>query len=322
MAIKFYAAPMEGLTTYLWRRIHREIFGGADQYFTPFLSPNDNESFQRRELEELQHNDGMTVIPQILANSARHVLWAARELAEMGYREINFNLGCPAGTVTAKRKGAGALRDLSALSRMLEDIFAGLPQGMHLSVKTRVGWENTEEWPEILRVYNRFPISELIIHPRVQKEFYRGHAHRELLEVTLSTSPAPICYNGDIFTPQDAAELTSQYPSLSALMTGRGLMADPALLRRARGGAPASREELRHYHDMLYEAYREKTGSDLNTIYRMRELWNYLSGSFQDTKQFLKKVRKAGSRQEYFFAVDQLFSESELHARPLPPTAK
>ena len=322
MAIKLYAAPMEGLTTYLWRRIHHEIFGGADKYFTPFLSPNDNESFQRKELDELRYNEGMTVVPQILANNARHVLWAARELAEMGYEEIDFNLGCPAGTVTAKRKGAGALRDLPALSAMLEEIFAGLPREMHLSVKTRVGWENTAEWPEILQVYRRFPISELIVHPRVRKELYRGPAHGELLQATLAESPAPVCWNGDIFTPQQAEDLTKQTPRLSALMTGRGLIADPALLRRIRGGAPASRDELRRYHDALYEAYRERMGSDLNAIYRMRELWNYLSGSFRDTGQFLKKVHKATSRQEYFTAVDRLFSESELNLNPLPPAAK
>ena len=322
MGIKLYAAPMEGMTTYLWRRIHHEIFGGADKYFTPFLSPNDNESFQRKELDELRHNEGLIVVPQILANSARHVLWAARELAKMGYEEINFNLGCPAGTVTAKRKGAGALRDLSALSAMLEEIFAGLPRGMRLSVKTRVGWESTAEWPEILQVYQRFPISELIVHSRVQKELYRGQAHRELLKDTLEKSQALVCWNGDIFAPQQAKELANQFPKISALMTGRGLMADPALLRRIRGGAPAAKEELRRYHDALYDAYRERMGSDLNAIYRMRELWNYLSGSFLHTEQFLKKVRKVRSRREYFAAVDRLFSESETDPHPLPPAVK
>ena len=322
MGIKLYSAPMEGMTTYLWRRVHRQIFGGADKYFTPFLSPNDNESFQRKEQDELRHNEGMTVVPQILANSARHVLWAARELVEMGYGEFNFNLGCPAGTVTAKRKGAGALRDLPALSAMLEEIFEGLPQGMRLSVKTRVGWESTTEWPEILQVYCRFPISELIVHPRVRKELYRGQAHGELIQNTLAESTVPVCWNGDIFTPQQARELANQAPQLSALMTGRGLMTDPALLRKIRGGAPASKDELRRYHDALYGAYRERMGSDLNAIYRMREMWNYLSGSFLHTGQFLKKVRKARSRQEYFAAVDRLFSESELDPHPLPPAVK
>ncbi len=322
MEIKYYAAPLEGMTTYLWRHIHHEIFGGADKYFTPFVSPNANQSFQTKELDELQHNEGLTVVPQILANNATHFLWAAREMYDMGYREINFNLGCPAGTVTAKRKGAGALSDPAALEAMLDEIFAGLPHGLRLSIKTRVGKSSVEEWPGLLNLYSRYPLCELIVHPRVQKEFYQGYAHRELLGETLAVGKWPVTYNGDIFTPEDAQGIVAQYPAVDALMVGRGLMADPALLRRAHNGAPATREELRRYHDALYEAYCRRLSGDLNAIYRMRELWNYLSGSFQETDRFLKQVRKAKTRQDYLGAVDRLFGEAELNAAPMPPVGK
>ena len=320
--MKYYAAPLEGMTSYLWRSIHAEIFGGADRYFTPFVSPNATYKFQTKEKDELLHNEGLPVIPQILTNSADHFLWAAREMAGMGYTEVNFNLGCPSGTVTAKRKGAGMLSYPDDLERLLTDIFDGLPTGMGLSVKTRIGKETAEEWGRLLEIYNQFPLSELIVHPRVQKEFYRGRARRELMADTLDGTSLPVCYNGDMFTPADAAEMEKNYPALDSLMMGRGLMADPALLRRIRGGAPAGRAELRSYHDRLWEAYRARLGGDLNAIYRMRELWNYLSGSFMNTEQFLKKVRKAKTGGEYLGAVDRLFAENELNLHPVPPPGK
>ena len=320
--MKLYAAPLEGMTNYLWRRIHADIFGGADRYFTPFVSPNATCKFQTKELNELRYNEGMEVVPQILTNSAEHFLWAAREMAEMGYDEVNFNLGCPSGTVTAKRKGAGMLSYPEDLQSLLEDIFAGLPQGMKVSVKTRIGKESVEEWPCLLEIYNQFPLSELIVHPRVQKEFYRGYAHREVMAQTLAETKTPLCYNGDIFSPADAAAVLAEFPTLDSLMMGRGLMADPALLRRTQGGAAAKREELRQYHDALWEAYRAHLGGDLNAIYRMRELWNYLSGSFVDAEQFLKKVRKAKTGAEYSAAVERFFAENALCDAPRPPAGK
>ncbi|MBE6919475.1 MAG: tRNA-dihydrouridine synthase family protein [Ruminococcaceae bacterium] len=320
--MKYYAAPLEGMTNDLWRRIHAPLFGGADRYFTPFVSPNATCKFQTKELNELTHNAGLPVIPQILTNSAEHFLWAAREMAEMGYTEINFNLGCPSGTVVAKRKGSGMLSYPEDLQRMLEEIFRGLPAGMRLSVKTRVGKESTEEWGRLLEIYRQFPLSELIVHPRVQKEFYRGRARHELMAETLTDTPWPVCCNGDIFSPETAAAVEEAYPALDSLMMGRGLMADPALLRRIRGGSAATREELRAYHDRLWEAYRARLGGDLNAIYRMRELWNYLSGSFEDTDKFLKIVRKAKTGSEYLSAVERLFAENTLNPNPRPPEGK
>ena len=178
---KLYAAPMEGLTGYLWRQVHAALFGPADKYFTPFLSPNATCTFQRKELDEIDpaHNAGLYVVPQLLTNRAEHFLWAAGELYARGYREINFNLGCPAGTVAAKRKGSGLLAYPQELDHCLEEIFAGLPRGMSVSVKTRIGKNDPAEWPGLLAIYRKYPLSELIVHPRIQKEFYKGVPHRD-----------------------------------------------------------------------------------------------------------------------------------------------
>ena len=187
--IKLYAAPMEGLTTYIWRRAQREVFGGVDKYFTPFLSPNGNLAFQQKELDEVTQGETDTV-PQLLTNRGDYFVWAARELYAMGIREVNFNLGCPSGTVTAKHKGAGLLAYPEELDRCLEEVFAALPD-MRVSIKTRIGKNDPAEWERLLAIYGKYPVSELIIHPRVQKEFYRGAVHRDAFELALARRREP-----------------------------------------------------------------------------------------------------------------------------------
>ena len=304
-----YAAPMEGLTTYLWRQAHRTIFGGVDKYFTPFLSPNANLCFQRKELDEIQGEPD--TVPQLLTNRGDHFLWAARELYERGYREVNFNLGCPSGTVTAKHKGAGLLAHPEELERCLGEIFDGLPE-MRVSVKTRIGKNEPEEWDALLALYGKYPISELIVHPRVQKEFYKGTVHRDAFDRALEAYPGTLVYNGDLFTPSDIGMFCRQYPQVTAVMTGRGLMTDPSLLRQTRGGRPASRQELAAFHDRLLALYMDRLGGGTAVLHRMRELWNYLSGSFEGTDRPLKAIRKAKDLPAYEAAAQEILRSCPL----------
>ena len=311
--LKLYAAPLEGLTTYLWRRIQFDMFGGADKYFTPFLSPNSNLSFQTKELDDLRYNAGMPVVPQILCNRADHFLWAARELYAMGYREINFNLGCPSGTVTAKRKGSGFLAYPDELDRCLDEIFAGLPGDMRLSVKTRIGKNDPAEWESLLAIYDQYPISELIVHPRVQKEFYRGTVHTDAFSYACQNTTLPLVYNGDLHNTDDVAVWKAAFPTIDTIMLGRGLIADPSLLRQLRGGERATRDELTLFHERLYEAYRERLSGDMPVVHRMREFWNYYALSFEDTDNYLKKIRKAKGCAEYHSAAAALLQSCPLH---------
>ncbi len=316
--LKLYAAPLEGLTTYLWRRIQFDMFGGADKYFTPFLSPNSNLSFQTKELDDLQHNEGMPVVPQILCNRADHFLWAAKELYEMGYREINFNLGCPSGTVTAKRKGSGFLAYPDDLDHCLGEIFDGLPADMRLSIKTRIGKNDPAEWERLLAIYNKYPVLELIVHPRVQKEFYRGAVHTDAFAYACGHTTLPLVYNGDLCSTGDVNAFCEVFPATDTLMFGRGLIADPSLLRQLRGGKKATREELTQFHERLYEAYRERLSGDLPVVHRMREFWNYYALSFEDTDEYLKKIRKAKNCAEYHSAAMALLQNCPLHEGGVP----
>ena len=289
--IKLYAAPMEGLTTYIWRRAQREVFGGVDKYFTPFLSPNGNLAFQQKELDEVSQGETDTV-PQLLTNRGDYFVWAARELYAMGIREVNFNLGCPSGIVTAKRKGA-------------------LPD-MRVSIKTRIGKNDPAEWGRLLAIYGKYPVSELIVLPRVQKEFYRGAVHRDAFELALARRREPPVYNGDLFTVAEAEDFCRQYPQVRAVMLGRGLVADPALGRRLRGGAAASRQELEAFHHRLLADYRRRLSGDTPVLHRMRELWNYLSGSFDGAERELKAIRKARTLAEYQAAAQRLLGDCPL----------
>ena len=308
--IKLYAAPMEGLTTYIWRRAQRDIFGGMDKYFTPFLSPNGNLTFQRKELDEVTQGERDTV-PQLLTNRGAYFVWAARELYAMGYREVNFNLGCPSGTVTAKHKGAGLLTYPEELERCLGEIFSALPD-MQVSVKTRIGKNDPAEWQRLLDIYERYPISELIVHPRVQKEFYRGTVHRDAFDAALARRREAPVYNGDLFTAADVAAFCRAYPQVKAVMMGRGLIADPALGRRLRGGEAASRQELTAFHHRLLADYRQRLSGDTPVLHRMRELWNWLSGSFDGAERELKAIRKAKTLAEYLPAAERLLTQCPL----------
>ena len=304
----YYAAPMEGLTDRVWRQAHQRWFGGADRYYAPFLSPPENRVPVKKKMAELERaaNPGAPVVPQLLGRDGSCAAWMVGVLRQMGYSEVNLNFGCPSGTVTAKGKGAGMLRDLDGLDRFLYTVFdeAGGP----ISVKTRIGVERPEEFGPILEVYNRYPLAELIIHPRVMRQLYRGEADRDAFAAALPACRAPVCYNGDITSPAGFAALGSRWPGLSGLMAGRGLIADPALLRRARGGAPASKEELRGYFAELYAGYAAAFGSPQAAISRMKAYWHEAIGLFEGADRLAKQLKKLRDPWEYEVTVGQIFA--------------
>ncbi|MBQ0004592.1 MAG: tRNA-dihydrouridine synthase family protein [Clostridiales bacterium] len=303
---KLYAAPLEGLTGFVWRIAHRQVFGGADRYFTPFISPNANCSFQTREKRDITQNEE-NLIPQIITNNEEYFIWAAREFAELGYDEVNFNLGCPSGTVVSKGKGSGALRDLDKLDRMLDGIFEALPD-MKISLKTRIGIESSNEWPAILQVYKRYPVSDLIIHPRTRRQMYKGEADRELfLDVLGSCPELPLVYNGDVWSSDDEA-----FEYGCGVMTGRGLLQHPSMLREVRGGEAASREELSIFHDLLIDGYRTYMPGELPLIKRMKEFWFYFSNSFEVSDKEIKRLYKSKNYAEYASAAEAIIRGCDL----------
>ncbi|WP_051226610.1 tRNA-dihydrouridine synthase family protein [Butyrivibrio sp. MC2013] len=299
--MKITYAPMEGITNVYYRRLHRELFGGIDHYYTPFISVFSDHNIKKRDQREVdpENNKGQDLIPQLLTNSAPDLVWAFHYLRDMGYEEINLNLGCPSGTVTAKKKGSGFLRDTAALKNFFDEVFDCLgDEGELLSVKTRIGINSPDEMEAISEVYKLYPIRELIIHPRVQKQFYKGLPDMTAFRKAYEISPSKVAYNGNIFNTDDYAKVVEAFgqgedSKLSSVMLGRGIVADPSLARQIKGGEIINKDEFRFFLTELEAIYRQELRTDKNVFFKMKELWSYMSGCFEGSDKYLKSMLKA-----------------------------
>ena len=306
--MRYDFAPMEGITDSIYRRLHHKYFGGVDRYFMPFLSPTIHRQLTHKEDRELPFADKecFVAIPQILTKVAEDFLWAAQVCADRGYREINLNVGCPSGTVVAKGKGSGMLRDLSTLDAFLEEIYAKSP--LPISVKTRLGLEQAEEFPAILEIFNRYPIQELTIHPRVRKQFYTGDVDMDMFRYATQHSKNPICYNGNLNNTQQIQAFSEEFPGISSLMIGRGLIGDPGML--CPGGS--DKKALEDFMTELLETYFEVFGGARNAMFRMKENWGFLRHRFEGSDRLWKDLRKTTDIAEYRRITAEIF-----HTLPL-----
>ena len=322
--MRYYFAPLEGITGYVYRNVHHEFFPGTDRYYMPFVAPNYTKHFKSREKEDIspEHNAGIPVVPQILSNKADEALWAIEELSDRGYEEINLNLGCPMPTVARKKKGSGLLMFTDELDAYLDGVFSGVAARssdrapVKISVKTRLGTDSTEEADALIRIYNQYPISELIIHPRSQKDLYRGVADRAAFLRVFQNSENPVVYNGDLKTPQEVLQIWEEWSRTvkppDAIMIGRGFLADPSLVRQCQGGSRISVQELSAFHDELYHRFTETLPGQAVVISHMKELWFYMGGLFPDGAKCLKEIRRANNRVQYEAAVRVLLSTCRI----------
>lgn len=301
--MQYYFAPLEGITDSIYRRLHHKYFPGLDRYYSPFFSPTVHRSLTPREARELPPADTnkFTLIPQLLTKVPKDFIWMAGVCKELGYNEVNLNLGCPSGTVTAKGKGSGMLKDPVALDQFLDEIFNGTP--LNISVKTRLGFDSSEEFPAILEIFNRYPIQELIIHPRARKAFYSGDVDMDMFVFALKNSRAPVCYNGNLYCMEQIRTLEEKYPHVSAVMLGRGLIADPGML--CPGGTDI--HLLEQFHDELLDAYLEAFGGSRNAMFRLKENWHYLIDHFDGSEKLAKQLRKTTDLGEYKRITSEIF---------------
>lgn len=307
--MKYYLAPMEGLTTYVFRTAYDKYYGkgNIDTYFTPFLS---NRNLSSRELNDIlpEHNQGMKLVPQILTNRADEFLEIAKRISEFGYDTVNLNLGCPSGTVTAKKRGAGFLDTPKELDAFLEEIFTKCQ--LKISVKTRIGISETEEWDRLLQIYQKYPLEELIIHPRLQQEFYKGTPHTDAYLKAERCLSFPLCYNGDIVSAASFRQLCDTLPNVTTVMIGRGILMRPELLQLLKGTTDTlAPDTLQCFHEELLQNYSKIMSGDTPTLYKMKDLWTFLGQSFLHCEKHLKKIKKATSIADYQIAVRNLFRE-------------
>ena len=338
---------MEGITQYPLRNIHRRMFGDCvDKYFTPFLTAHHNNHFKKREKRdalpenidlEVFDDYGHQIVPQIMSNKTESFVWAAKEMSALGYREVNLNLGCPAATVTNSHKGSGLLADTDYLDKFLDGIFEELSdEPIEISLKTRLGFESEDEIENLMKVYARYPVKELTIHARVREDFYKGQPRLETFDRAAqiyreNDGKAGICYNGNIVSDRDnypalekednsvdehttncsiseKLKALSCYSEVSALMIGRGLLSNPALVRELSGGPKLSAAELKEYLTLLYEGYATYIPEERNVIFKLLEHWAFLEGHFENCDKYLKAIRKSRSKGEYTAAVNNIFS--------------
>ncbi len=302
--MKFYMAPMEGLTGYVFRSAYQRHFHNIDRYFTPFIN---NAKMNHRELADIlpEHNAGMEVIPQILTNRVEDFVAVSKALAEYGYEEVNLNLGCPSGTVVSKGRGSGFLAMPEELDRFLDGIFSRCP--LKISIKTRIGKLDAADWEELLAIYEKYPMTELIIHPRIQRDFYKNTPDMEAFAKAEEMSSHPLCYNGDVFSVEDYERVTKRFPSVERTMLGRGILMNPGLIDEINGKEGVNAKELRAFHDEVMEGYLAVMSGERNTLFRMKELWSYLGERFPDGEKALKRLRKATGIPEYQAAVLEVF---------------
>ncbi len=312
--MRYYFAPLEGLTDSIYRRIHHHYFPGIDRYYMPFISPTMHHSFTTKEKRDLPAADSVpfVAIPQILTKSVEDFLWAAGCCRELGYDQVNLNMGCPSGTVVSKGKGAGMLKNLEQLRSFLDGIFSAAP--LSICVKTRIGLSSAEEFPAILELLNQYPIKELTIHPRVRQAFYQGSADLDTFAWAMEHSRIPLCYNGDLCSPEDIDAIATRFPSLEAVMIGRGLIGCPGMLC-AEG---TNRERLAQFHDQLLETYCTAFGSRRNALCRMKENWRHLLCLFENSEALGKKLRKTTDYDEYLAVTREILYKLPMRERLMP----
>lgn len=322
--MKFYLAPMEGITGYIFRNAYYHHFHHIDRYFTPFIPAG--KRLNRKVIRDIlpEHNQGMELIPQVMSKNARDVLELCELLKEYGYNSININLGCPSATVANKGRGSGFLAFPEELDAFLYEIFE--KTDCRVSVKTRLGKDSADGWEHLLEIYRKYPLEELIIHPRIQKDFYKNTPRMEEFALAVSRlegTDIPICYNGDIVDLKSYERLVGRFPQIDRVMIGRGLLANPRLIAQIRqssdgGSGSASalhgqdKQLLRSFHEELLREYLTIFSGEKDVLFHMKEIWGYLIHSFKDSDKYWKKIKKCQSLKEYQMIVNSVFSDLEL----------
>ncbi|MCI9020651.1 MAG: tRNA-dihydrouridine synthase family protein [Eubacterium sp.] len=336
--MEYYAAPLEGITGYIYRRTHHMFYPGLDRYYTPFLVPKEKKPLSSRERNDVQgeHNKGMHIIPQILSNKPDEFLRMAQVLYhDYGYEEINLNLGCPSKTVVSKKRGSGFLAVPDELDAFLDKTCTGMEAaGIKLSVKTRIGKESPEEFTHLLDIFAAYPLSELIVHPRVQKDFYRGRPDLDAFSKAYEKAGHvswKLCYNGNITDTAGCKKIADDFPDLTAVMIGRGLLTNPMLIQEIRAreismpgkekccrrfendaGEKEERKRRHAFSCFLMEEYSSVLSGEKNILFKMKEIWSYMSQDFTNPQKYWKKMKKAQKLADFETAVTDLFREQEL----------
>ena len=314
--MNYYFAPMDGITDFLYRQIVWRHFPYADKLYAPFIQPNEKPVIVPKEYKEIcpENNKGIPTVPQILTRDAEGFIRLGEILEDMGYDEINLNLGCPAKLIVAKGKGSGMLSDLYYLEEFLDIIFTRNWRAK-ITAKTRLGLTDNSEFAELLKVYSKFPIHELTIHPRFKSDYYSGTPRLDefsKLSSMISNGKCfglhntSICYNGDINASDDRDRVVDEFPFISSVMCGRGALANPALFRELKGGQKLTKDEFISFHNDVYDTYKETVAKERYFLHRMQEMWTFWNQYFKFDQELVTTLRRVSNIAEYLEAINNL----------------
>lgn len=305
-----YLAPLQGFTDFVFRRNFASVFGGIDKYFCPYISFSKHDMIRNSQQKDvLPHNNGgMQVVPQVLFSDVDEFRRLCSWLVDWGYREINMNLGCPYPMATNRGRGAAMLQKPEMLSEILQIAFDEFD--VAFSVKMRLGLELTSEVFPVMEVINRFPISELIVHPRIGKQMYKGEVNIEQFSKVKALSVHPVVFNGDIRSANDIERIQQLVPEQNAWMIGRGVLMNPLLpLTLKNESAEGRNEMLRLFHQKMLDDYAAILQGDGHLLQKMLGFWEYFSDSFTDSHKAFKRIKKASSLEKYHSAVKDIFDQ-------------
>ena len=311
-ALRLSLGPFQGITDAPFRNVFRKHFGGIDKYYTPFFTGIQKDHAKNLQVEEIDPacNDVETLTPQILSIDAEEILRFAKQCKELGYREINLNMGCPFPRVANKKRGSGLLPYPEKIDALLGRVFEQID--LKFSVKCRLGYFSPDEIVPVIEVFNKYPLSELVIHPRIGKQLYKGEADVKRFAELIPSIKAPLVYNGDIVSVESFERICHEVQPVDEFMLGRGLLANPFLAEEIKFSGNRSAERLHAYVNDLYGDRLRHAGGSPKVLGRMKELWSYLMYSFDEPQDIWRKVKKLNALREYEEAVEAIFHEHEV----------
>jgi tRNA-dihydrouridine synthase len=308
-------APLRGLTGAIFRDTYAECFDGVDWAVTPFLTTIAGTRLKSSQLKEVlpENNRRMPIVPQILSKTADRFITLSKALFDLGHGTVNWNLGCPFAKVAKKMRGSGLLPHPDRIDAFLEAVLKAIPN--QLSIKTRLGRRQPDEIFQLIPVFNRYPIKEIIVHPRTGVQMYTGQTDLDVFARCLASLQARVIYNGDINTLRDFTGLHTRFPAISAWMIGRGVLANPFLPAMIKGrGVPGGRQRLERFHrfhDILFERYAEVRFGPAHLVDSMKGYWGYFSGAFTEGAGLLKQIQKTRGAVEYQRLVQRFLDEAD-----------
>lgn len=307
-----YLAPIQGITMRHYRQFHYELFGGIDSYYAPFITTTKERKASRLLFKDilLANNDPrIQLVPQLLSNNGTDFRYFAQHIADMGYNEINWNIGCPYHPVTKKMRGSGLLAYPEIIESFLREVVKN--PTYDLSIKMRLGYRSLDEGIAVIKILNKFPLKHIIIHGRTGLQKYEGLANIDAFEVLYKLCNHKVIYNGDIFSKKDYLNIQNRFPDLEDFMLGRGILHDPFLPSIIKGKVVSRKERLEKIqllHQKLYDQFICQFPKETTAIGIMKEFWLYMSTSMDPKKKHYRQIKCAQTSADYLACVEALFT--------------